>query len=60
SHGPATRGLPAVSIKESAGRIVGPNFLGPAPQAPDAVANALGGNSEKIYRYRDWYFAFCR
>lgn len=58
SHGPATRGLPAVSIKESAGRIVGPNFLAPAPEAPDGVAIALGGKSAKVYR--DWYFAFCR
>jgi len=58
SHGPATRGLPVVSIKEAGGTIVGPNFLAAPPVAPPSVESALGGRSAASYR--DWYFAFCR
>ena len=60
SHGPATRGLPVVSIKESAGRIVGGKFTDLAPEAPAEVRIRLGGAGDKRYTYRDWYFAFCR
>jgi Rieske Fe-S protein len=58
SHGPATRGLPAISMTESGGRLVGAKFLDDAPKPPQDVVAHFKGKAAKIYR--DWYFAYCR
>ena len=57
AHGPATRALPAVSIAEEGGRIVGRKFTAPALQAPANVAAALKGRSAQAFR--EWYGAYC-
>ncbi len=58
AHGPATRGMPAVSVREQGGRLVGSKFLAEAPKPPAAVQQRLRGKVGRIYR--DWYFAYCR
>lgn len=58
SHGPATRGLPAVSIADEGGEIVGRRFLSEAPQPPPEVQAALKGYA--VPNFREWYFAYCR
>jgi Rieske Fe-S protein len=63
AHGPATRGLPAIAISESAGRIVGSRFTGDAPQPPPSVIQGLKsavGSAKAVPIFRDWYFAYCR
>lgn len=58
AHGPATRGLPAVSMRDQGGRLVGTRFLADAPVPPADVQERIGGRVAPIYR--DWYFAYCR
>jgi len=58
SHGPATRGMPAVPIAERAGLIRGTRFLAPPPSAPSSVRERLRGRDASVFR--DWYFAYCR
>ena len=58
AHGPAKRGLPAVSIASQGGKILGTKFTSAVPTAPDPVVGALGGRRGSVYR--DWYFAYCR
>ena len=59
AHGPATRALAAVSIKEQGGRLVGSKFLADAPVPPPKAVTALRGRPQKK-KFRDWYFAYCR
>ena len=58
AHGPATRGLPMVSIEESGGEIVGSKFTADAPQPPPEVVSAFKGKA--VEKYREWYIAYCR
>jgi len=63
AHGPANRGMPAVSIAEAGGRIVGSRFVGDAPQPPGEVVQRLRGvigSAKAVPIFRDWYFAYCR
>jgi len=54
SRAPVTRALPAISVREEGGRIVGRKWLGPPPRRP----GGLGGQDAE--RFRDWYFAYYR
>ncbi|HKZ64446.1 MAG TPA: hypothetical protein VJ400_08385 [Thermoplasmata archaeon] len=58
AHGPATRGMPAVSIEDSGGEILGRRFAAAPPEAPADVVTRLRGNRAAVFR--DWYFAYCR
>lgn len=58
AHGPATRGLAAVSIAEEGGELVGRKFGAEVPKAPGDVARRLAGRDGDTYK--DWYFAYCR
>ncbi len=58
SHGPATRGLPMISIEDRNGEIVGAEFDAVPPLAPSVIVNRLGGRNASAFR--EWYLAYCR
>jgi Rieske Fe-S protein len=51
---PVSRALPAISVREEGGRVVGAKWLEPPPRGPPGLG------SRDAEWFRDWYFAYCR